>query len=122
MGKGAHGDAIVTGKFFAVELLGGGALAEGLELEAPEVVGAERFYECIDIGIETVDGGGDEDDGGYADGDAEDGEAGAQLVLAQGFQRHFYGFFGVAESHEADYRLQMTVGKADYRLQMTDYS
>jgi hypothetical protein len=93
VGKAAHGDAIVPGELFAVQLLGGGALAERLELKAPEVIGAERFYEGIDVGIEAVDGGRDEDDGRDADGDAEDGEAGTQLVLAQGLESHFYGFF-----------------------------
>ncbi len=93
--KGAHGDAVFIGELLAIELLGGGAVAEGLEAEDPEIVGAEGFDELIDIGVEPVDGRGDQDDGGDADGDAEDGEAGAQLVFAQSFEGHVDGFVRV---------------------------
>ena len=50
-----------------------------------------------DAVVDAVDERGNGDDGGHADDDAENGEAGAQLVGAQRVQRHADGFAGVAE-------------------------
>jgi hypothetical protein len=56
VGQGAHGEAVFVGHLLAIEFGGGGAMAEGLEAEDPEVIGAEGAHEAGDIGIEAVDG------------------------------------------------------------------
>ena len=50
----------------------------------------------VDVGIEPVDRRGDQNDRRNADQDAENGQAGAHLVLAQRIQRHLDGFSGLA--------------------------
>ena len=99
MGKLAHGHSVLVGQLLAIELLSAGALAEGFKAEDPNIVGAQRADELIDIGVETIDGRGDEDHRGDADGDAENGEGGAQFIFAQGVQRHSDGFFRVTDAH-----------------------
>ena len=95
--KAAHGDTVLVRQLLAIELFSCGALAKGLEAKDPEIVGAESTDEAVDVGVESVDGGGDQDHGRDADGNAENGQAGAQFVFAQGVERQPDGFSGIGE-------------------------
>ena len=95
----AEGDRVFVGKLAAGEHLLCGAVAEDWKAEDPEDVGAERLDEVVDVVGEAIDDRGDEDDGGDADHDAEDGEAGAQLVRAQRIHRHPHRLFSVTPPH-----------------------
>ena len=99
VGQILHGDRVFIGELLAGEHLLRGPVAEDGEAEDPVDIGAERLDQVVDVGGEAVDDRGDEDDGGDADHDAEDGEAGAQLVGAQRVQRHPDRFFGIAQPH-----------------------
>src|SRR5580693_240381 len=82
--------AIVISELLAIQFFGSGPMAERLELEEPEVVRAQRAHKMIDVGVEAVDGRRNQNDRSDANGDAEDGESRAQLVLAQSIERQLY--------------------------------
>ncbi len=77
-----------------------GLWPKGSKRKTQMIVGAERTHELIDIGIEPIDRGRDEDDRRDADGDAEDRKPGAQFVFAQCFQRQLDGFACLTVDHE----------------------
>ncbi|MGD0369041.1 MAG: hypothetical protein ABSA94_16420 [Acidobacteriaceae bacterium] len=62
-------------------------------------VGAELAGQIGDAVVDAIDERRDGDDRGDADDDAENGEAGAEFIGAQGVQRHADGFAGIAEGH-----------------------
>ena len=95
VGQLTQGNGVFVGELLAVEHLLRGTIAEDGEAEDPVDVGAERLDQVVDVVGEAVDDRGDEDDGGDADHDAEDGEAGAQLVRAQRIRRHPHRFFAI---------------------------
>ena len=59
-----------------------GRWPKNLKAEDPKIIRAQRANKVIDVGVQSVDGRRNEDDGGDADRDAENGEPGAQLILA----------------------------------------
>ncbi len=65
--QGAHRHAVLVGQLLAIQLLGGGPVAERLELKDPQDVGAQRAHKMSDVGIEPVDCRRDQDHGRDAD-------------------------------------------------------
>ena len=95
----AQRDCVFIAELFAIQHLLRGTVAEDLEAKDPIDIRTERLDEVVDVGGEAVDHRGDEDDGGDTDHDAEDGEAGAQLVCSQRLGRHSDCFFSVTQPH-----------------------
>ncbi len=75
VGEAAHGHAVLIRQLFAIQFLGGGALAKGFKAKDPQVIGAQRADELRDVAIQPVDCRRDEDHGGDADGDSQHGQA-----------------------------------------------
>ena len=101
VGKRAQRVNIVHGQLLARELLGGWADTDDRHVEDPEDIRSQRIGEVGDPVVESVDDRGNDNHRGDADDDAEDGEAGAQLVVAQRIERHLDGFAGLSLSHGA---------------------
>ena len=62
VGQFADRHSVVIGELLAVELLGGGPLAERYEAKDPDGVGAERLHKAVDIAVQAVDRRRDQDD------------------------------------------------------------
>ena len=92
VGEIAQGKGIFEGELLAGDLLGGGPDADHGHVEDPENVRAHGGDPIGHAVVEAVDHRRDGDDGSDADDNAEDGETGAQFVLAQGVKRHPYRF------------------------------
>ncbi len=74
-------------EFFAGKPFAGRAGKRGPgETVSDDGVGAKFADAAEDVVVESVDDGGDSDNGGDPDDDAEDGEGGSQGVFAEGVQ------------------------------------
>ena len=99
VGQGLDGFPIVVSELLAGEHLGSGANTDDRKAKDPDDVGPKRGNQARDIRVEAINDRRDDDDSHDADDDAEHGEAGAQLVGAQGIERHADGFFLITDGH-----------------------
>ena len=95
----AQGKRVVESELPAGEHLRGGVYADHGHVENPEDVGPGRGDPVINALVEAVDDRGDGDYSGDADDDAEDRQAGAQLVLPERVERQLNRCAALAVGH-----------------------
>ncbi len=98
--KGFHGQRVLQSQFLArAHLLGRPPEGEGLNVEGEDQVGTQTGNRLIHIVIQAADDRRNADHYRHPNHNTEHRKPGTQLVVANGVQRHLYGFAVVAFTH-----------------------
>jgi hypothetical protein len=100
VGQLAQRHGVLVSELPAIQHLLGRAVAEHLEAKDPVHIRAERTHDCIHVAGQPINDGRDQDERSDADHDAEDGEAGAQLVFAECVEGEVHRLFCIMYTHD----------------------